>query len=433
MTHTEQILKLSKEVSSSSEILCITGSERRVLLSDRSETTYSSNLSSGLGLRIIRYGKLGTAGCMMTDSMDKLVEMAIGSSGTGPNVNFSFTQPQDIKEIELIDPSLTELEYSEMANITANFKAEILNISPFAEVFGSLSVIERTFNLLNSEGFRGKYSKNFMEWNFHVFLPIRDGVCTLSSNGAIGTLDDLELWKLLESILLFAKNTHLVKPVLENSIPVILSPAVLHKLLQTFKAGAANPLSSTNPLRNMHKERMAPEQVTLSDLPRMLQGPASAPFDAEGVPTANRTLIDKGVFAGFLYDLTGAVFSGIEPTGNAGRNLDSQPQPVCTNLVMEPGMASFEEMVGDIPDGIILTDIPRNVRGNVLIGDFSFSTDTALCISGGEIVGCIENLLVKGNFYDIIANVFNVGADLFPVGTDLLPFISTGGIEFNIM
>lgn len=431
MTKEEHVIELAQHISSACEVLSITGSRKQVLSSGENDITCTSELSHGTALRIIRHGKLGTAACMMTERADELVEMAICTSGTGPKATFSFAPQQNIEKLELIDPSLTKLDYENLADITDNFKAEMFKISPFAKVFGSLSIIERTFNLLNSNGFSERYSKNFMEWDFQVFFPIRDRVYSLTTNGAVGTLNGLELWKLLEIILLFARNSCPVKPVLNNSIPVILSPNAVRTLLQTFKAGAGSPFAKMNPLLNLIRERIAPEQVTISDLPRLLQGPASAPFDAEGIPTANRTLIDKGIFTGFIYDIAGATHAKVNPTGNAGRNLNTQPQPVCTNLVMEPGVVSFQDMVGSISEGIILTGLPESIKGDILCGEFAFDTETALYVCGGEIVGCVDNLLAKGNFFDVLANIFEVGNDLFPVGTDLLPFISTGGIEFN--
>ena len=87
-------------------------------------------------------------------------------------------------------------------------------------------------------------------------------------------------------------------------------------------------------------------------------GPASAPFDGEGSPTRRTPLIEGGKLAGYLYDARTARKDGRGTTANAGRGSYRSPPSVgTTNLLVEPGGSTLEELVSQAGDGLYVTDV----------------------------------------------------------------------------
>ncbi|MGH2555260.1 MAG: TldD/PmbA family protein, partial [Actinomycetota bacterium] len=85
-------------------------------------------------------------------------------------------------------------------------------------------------------------------------------------------------------------------------------------------------------------EEVAAGTVTLVDDGRLLDGPAVAPFDDEGVPTDRTELIEDGFLRGFLHNTYTAARAGERSTGNAGRGgYRTVPGVAASNLFLEPG------------------------------------------------------------------------------------------------
>jgi len=161
----------------------------------------------------------------------------------------------------------------------------------------------------------------------------------------------------------------------------------------------------------------------------------AGPFRISGIPfcqfttaTSDKAIFDRGIFRGFLFDLVTAAQSGTHSTGNAGRNLNGRPEPVCTNLTMKPGEVSVEEMISSVESGLMVTDILSGEGSNAVSGDFAFDSCNVLAIEGGEVTGRIPGPLLRGNVYEMLRRVTGVGDRPARTGSDLFPAVLAGGI-----
>ncbi len=75
-------------------------------------------------------------------------------------------------------------------------------------------------------------------------------------------------------------------------------------------------------------EEVADPVLRLADDGTASDGPASAPFDGEGVSTRRTGLIEDGRLLGFLYDSRTARKAGRSSTGNASRGSYRSPPSV---------------------------------------------------------------------------------------------------------
>lgn len=164
-------------------------------------------------------------------------------------------------------------------------------------------------------------------------------------------------------------------------------------------------------LADKEGETIASSVFTVKEEPMYDRALTKIPFDDEGVLTTAKSIIDKGVFATALYDLKSANKAGKTSTGNGFRS-GSAVSEMPTNIIVEPGEKSFDELLEEVGEGIILTDLSGLHAGvNPISGDFSLLCEGYL-IEKGKKGRPVEQITVAGNFYEVIKSIKSVGNDI---------------------
>lgn len=170
-------------------------------------------------------------------------------------------------------------------------------------------------------------------------------------------------------------------------------------------------------LEGKKDEKIAADCVSLRDDPLLETGYVYAPFDSEGVPCRNKAVVEKGVLKTFLYNMKSAEKDGVASTGNGFKaGLTSPVKTAVTNFYLEPGKRSREELLAELGEGLIITDITGLHAGaNTVSGDFSLSAEGFL-VEKGKQSRPVEQITVAGNFYELLENILEVGSDLYFAG-----------------
>ena len=151
----------------------------------------------------------------------------------------------------------------------------------------------------------------------------------------------------------------------------------------------------------------APDLITLVDDPLYEKGVFQHSFDNQGVACYKKNLIDKGVFQTLLYDLKTAKMFNTKPTGNSFGGISP------TNLCLECGSTSLEDMASTIKDGLLITSLQGLHAGlNPVSGDFSAQA-SGFRIEQGKITYPVSLIVVSGNFLKLLQDVVIVGNDEF--------------------
>ncbi len=93
--------------------------------------------------------------------------------------------------------------------------------------------------------------------------------------------------------------------------------------------------------------------IRIVDDPLRPRGLRSKPFDAEGLATERRALIDDGKLTTWLLDLRSARQLGLKSTGHAARGAGGPPMPSPSNVHMENGKDTPAAMIAAVEFGII--------------------------------------------------------------------------------
>lgn len=141
--------------------------------------------------------------------------------------------------------------------------------------------------------------------------------------------------------------------------------------------------------------------VTIVDDPLRQRGLSSRPFDGEGLPVARRELVADGHLTGWLMDSAAARQLGGTPTGHAVRGAGGSPGVGTSNLHLEAGTMTPEELMADIADGVYVNElIGHGVNG--VTGDYSRGA-SGFRIVDGKIAGPVAEFTVAGNLIDMFA------------------------------
>lgn len=143
--------------------------------------------------------------------------------------------------------------------------------------------------------------------------------------------------------------------------------------------------------------------VTLEQQPFIPRGAGSAAFDGEGVATRERKLVEDGVLRGWLLGSYSARKLGLQTTGNAGG---------VYNLLVKPGTRSFEELVSDMGEGLIVTELLGH-GVNLVTGDYSRGA-AGFWVENGRIAYPVEELTIAGHLGDMFKAVAAIGNDVEP-------------------
>ncbi|MGC1166138.1 MAG: metallopeptidase TldD-related protein, partial [Solirubrobacterales bacterium] len=157
---------------------------------------------------------------------------------------------------------------------------------------------------------------------------------------------------------------------------------------------------------------LASPALVLRDDGRDPDGPASAPFDGEGVPRRRTALIEDGRLRAFLYDTYTANREGGASTGNASRHgYRSQPTVSASNLVVGAGPLSFAELLGEAGEGVFVTDVAGLHSGvNPVTGVFSVGA-SGRAIRGGELAEPLREFTIASDLVSMLGAVSAAGAE----------------------
>lgn len=133
-------------------------------------------------------------------------------------------------------------------------------------------------------------------------------------------------------------------------------------------------------------------------------------YDDEGVPATKTYLIKEGKLVGRLHSRETAAKMGEKPTGNA-RAINYRYPPIVrmTNTYIEPRLASFEDIIGDIKEGVYAKNW---YGGTTSMEMFTFSAGEAYMIRNGKIAETIRPVVLTGNVFATLNNIDAIGNDL---------------------
>src|SRR5665213_1794030 len=144
-----------------------------------------------------------------------------------------------------------------------------------------------------------------------------------------------------------------------GKVTVIFDPRVARSFISHLLGSISGPsiARGTSFLKDRLGQRIFPDAITITEDPHRQRGLRSRPCDGEGMANQRRALIDQGVLTTWLLDLRSARQLGMKSTGHAARGTASPPSPAATNVWIEPGAQTPQELYADVKSGFYVTAV----------------------------------------------------------------------------
>ena len=361
-----------------------------------------------LGLRVLighRQAVVSTND-LAGDASVALAERAVAMARAAPEDKFAGLADgallaHDFPDLDLLDPdlpSVAELEAmaktAEQAALTVKGVAKSGGASASAGIGGMV--------LVTSHGFRGAYLGSRHGISMTAIAGEGTGMerdYDYSSSLHAADLDSPE--KIGRTAGERAVERLNPRKVSTRKVPVVFDPRISGSLVSHL-ASAANGASvarKTSFLRDKMGAKLFDDGIRIVDDPLRKRGLRSHPFDGEGVVHRRLALVDDGVLHSWLLDCSTARELGLTTTGHASRGVSSVPSPSPSNLHMEPGRQSPEDLIADIDDGFYVTDL-IGMGVNMVTGDYSRGA-SGFWIENGKRTYPVSEVTIAGHLFDI--------------------------------
>lgn len=311
------------------------------------------------------------------------------------------------KELKKIDD---KKKIDLVLSIERKLKAYDSRISDVEAGYGEDEII---YQYNNSNGI--KLKSKFNNYTFTLYGVIKDGSETKTS---YTIFEDKDLNKFDADKLVNEVGSDLVKKLHPEQIKsgkynVIFSPEVTATLLEYYisQLSAEKILKKVSWFQNKLNTQVANKKVTVIETP-LKRDARFKGFDAQGVPTQNRTLIKNGTLLTYLHNLETAHKMNVEPTGHAillGAKIDIKAHD---SLYLKPGRLNKEEMLQKINNGIYITELEGLHAGmNPQSGDFSLKSE-GFIIKDGKLDKAVDMITVNANLFEIFNNVKQISQNI---------------------
>ncbi len=156
-------------------------------------------------------------------------------------------------------------------------------------------------------------------------------------------------------------------------------------------------------LRDAIGQQVLPKGLSIIEDPHRVRVTGSKLFDAEGLATTQRAIVDDGVLTGWTLDLATGRKLGMPSTANAARGTGSPPSPSLTNVALTMGEKSRDDLIRDMGTGLLVTSmIGSTINPNT--GDYSRGA-AGFWVENGEIAYPVNECTVAGNLREMLMTI----------------------------
>ncbi len=420
------------------EIFVSSGDNFRAMCVQGQIANYTVNATRGLSLRGLYQGKMGYAA---TEAFD---EAAVSQLVQAVKESAELTEDEDVQEIYKGDetypevdnyqPALDEVEESRKLDLILDIekKAKALDERIFQLNYNMISTGSGETRIVNSYGLNLQHRDNMAVCFVSATAKEGERVSTGAAFRVTRDFEELDANALAKEAVDEAIFMLKAAPVPSGTYRAIIDAKCMPDLLGVFSRvfSAESAQKGMSLLAGKEGEIIASEAVTLMDDPLLPGGMASQPFDAEGVATRTKAVIEKGRLTTLLHNLKTARKAGVKTTGNASKAGYAGAVNVSpSNFYLAPGEKSREELMADMGEGLVITEVSGLHAGaNPISGDFSLIAQ-GYTVKDGKKDQPVEQITVAGNFYQMLKNIRAVGNDLtFPGSSIGSPSVDVGEI-----
>lgn len=396
----------------------------------------------GVGIRVINQkGSLGFAytNRLERNYIEKMVKTAISMMRTG-------TEDPDFKDLPP--------KYEVYKSVNGLYDKDIKYLSIEDSILYAEDLIDicdkDDMAISQSGNFSSSYIKTFIFNSNGLSIDSKTTISSISSHVIVKdkitndtsfgyesqierNLNDINGKEVVKTALKNAKRNLNRKKIKSIKAPLILTPKGVISFILRPLALAINAETfqyKRSFLVDRRGECLGPDFLNIEDNALIDGAVGSATFDGEGVPCKNKRVIDKGKFlkSGLLHNSYTAGKEDVESSGNAARDsYSSLPAIGITNLILQSGKSSKDDIIRNVKEGILL-DYTGD-RPNISTGDFSGLILQGNLIQNGEILDALNETMFGINLLDLFRNIEEISKETKIYGPFQAPFVKIADVQ----
>ena len=382
----------------------------------------------GIGMRVLKNQAFGFSHIDKLD--EKKVEQAV--EGAYHIANASIADPNNAlpgkkplsKVAGIYDKKIANLQVEDVVEMSKNMLDAALQYDKRVRVdSGGIETRFEEEALVNTEGVDAREERTLMGVFISGLARENGEVTSFTEDYGFSHKPDLNVEKIGTTFAERAAKQFGAKKIESFEGTVVLDFAPAAELVGgslIFGVRSDNILRNASPLKGKIGSELAAQQLNIVDDGLMEGGMMTKAFDDEGCPRKRTPILEKGVLKNFLFDTYNSRKGKAESTGNASRRrrlfftpflpFETPPQLLTTNLIIEHGNLTKEQLIEETDKGVFVGRFSGNVE--LSNGNFSGIVKQGFLIEEGELKYPITETMISGNSYTIMKNISGIGKDL---------------------
>lgn len=416
---TEKLVKRCKNLGAdAAEVYLQTSRNLSVQILNSEIETIKEASSIGVGFRVFVEGKMGFSHCndFSDRSLEETISKAIAFARLStPDPNNILTDDKGVSAVDgLYDPGIAAETMEKKIKMALDLEKLAMSDKRVTKSSGSgYSEGESETFICNSNGILKSYKNSGCSLSVGVVAEkgeqknTGDEGCSriffadLKPIEEIASVASRKAWELLDPVMIPTQRAS-----------VIFDPDVAYALIGGIISAinGERVLQGASFLKDSLNKQFASKLLTIVDDGIRAKGPASEPFDGEGVPTMKNIIVENGVLKSFIYNVRAAKRAGVKSTGSASRGgFSSLPGIGVHNLLVSPGRNTKSDIIRSTRKGLLL----REVTGygiDPVSGNFSGGA-TGFWIVNGEIAHPVKGITIAGKASEILNGIDMIADD----------------------
>lgn len=368
-----------------------------------------------LGLRVLIGHRQACASSsdLRPETMKAMAERAVAmalEAPEDPNCGLADTnqlaKSWELNALELADPSDAPSP-AELQENALEAESAAFNVKGISQVESSGAGYSRSaIHLATSNGFSGGYARTSRSTSCVAItgegLGMERDYCGEGRTFAADLPSASEIGRIAGERTIARANP---KRPPTGAFPVLFDERISSSLIGHLVAAinGASIARGSSWLKDAMGELVLPEGLSLIEDPHRPRIAGSKPFDAEGLPTARRAIVENGILQSWTLDLATARKLGLESTANAARGTSAPPSPAAGNLSLTQGRDSREDLIATMGTGMIITSmIGSSINPNT--GDYSRGA-SGFWVENGVITGPVNECTIAGNLREMLGSI----------------------------
>lgn len=373
----------------------------------------SEGIEIGLRVMVGQRQACVSASDTRLETMREMAERAVAMAELAPvDPTIGLAAPEDLSTVrdgsalDMIDPG-DDPDPAMLQDAALRAEAAALGVQGVSQVLSaSAGYSRRRVHLAASNGFAGGYARSDHGLSCAAIsgegLEMERDYCGDGRNHAADLMSAEEIGRLAGERAVARAGSRQPKT---GAYPVMLdervSSSLIGHLLAATNGGAI--VRGASWARDLLGEQVLPEALSLIEDPHRPRTSASRPFDAEGLPTARRAIVENGVLTGWTLDLATGRKLGLPSTANASRGTGGPPSPTVGNATLTRGEMDQAALLAEMGTGLLITSF-IGASINPTTGDYSRGA-SGFWVENGALAYPVNECTVAGNLRDMLRSI----------------------------